>query len=208
MCRILLQTVLLLGIALAAGWVHSRLAPPTVHLPDSQPVARPATTGAGPTGPTAPTGMAPAPIPAGPTGQTPKPPIPGTPTGATGAAAAESNWFIDLATAKKIYDSNDAVFVDARTYDEFKEGHIYGAIHIDKKYFDGAAGADIARKQLKGQHVVIYCHGAECTDSEAVAKRLLALNMQIGPIHIIKDGFPGWKAAGYPVNSGPGETSG
>jgi len=205
MCRILLQTVLLLGIALAAGWVHSRLAPPTLHLPEVQPVTRPA-----PSGPTAPTSVAPPQAPAGSTGQAPqpKPPIPGTPTGTTGPATAENNWFIDLATAKKIYDSNDAVFVDARTYDEFKEGHIYGAIHIDKKYFDGAAGADIARKQLKGQHVVIYCHGAECTDSEAVAKRLLALNMQIGPIHIIKDGFPGWKAAGYPVNTGPGETSG
>jgi rhodanese-related sulfurtransferase len=159
-------------------------------------------------------GPPPAGQPADPTKRPLAPPAgvtgPAAPTGATGTAAvtppapppAESGWFISVQQAKEIYDKNEAIFIDARNFDEYREGHILGSMHIDKKYFDGAAGGDKARKYLIGQHVVIYCHGAECTDSEAVAKRLVALNLHIGPIHIIKDGIGGWQKAGYPVDKG------
>lgn len=211
MGRLLLKTAVLLAVALAAGFAHSRVGPKLLlHVQEQLP--RPlAGEGGGqkpPTGPTAATGQhevkwaadgdLPKPQPEGATGTTgqvaakPAPPPPPPPDGL----------FISLAKAKELLDHGDAVFVDARPYDDFKAGHVLGAVHIDKKYFDGAAGADIAKKNLMGQRVVVYCHGADCTDSEAVAKRLIALNLNIGPVHIIKEGFPGWKAAGYPVEQG------
>jgi rhodanese-related sulfurtransferase len=222
MCRILIQTLALLGIALAAGYLHSRLTPVQARLPEQPPGAvegapKRANTAPPPTGPSGPTG---APVATGPTGLTgstgptgatppavpvlpPKPPNPPpASTGEVKPATADEGWFISVQRAKEIYDKNEAVFVDARTFDEYKEGHILNSMHMDKKYFDGAAGPMKARA-LKGQAVVIYCHGAECTDSQAVAQRFISLNYQIGPIHIIKEGFPGWVAAGYPVDKGP-----
>ena len=96
---------------------------------------------------------------------------------------------------------DDGIFIDARPYHEFTEGHIPGSMHIDKKYFDGAVPKKV-RDYLPGMPVVIYCHGENCTDSEAVTARLIALKRSIGPIQIIKEGYPGWTKAGYPVDSG------
>lgn len=135
-------------------------------------------------------------------------PAPTGPGGATGATTAEAKnpWFISLEEAKALHDKG-VIFIDARTFIEYTEGHIQGAMHCDKKYFDGAAPKKV-RDYLPGQEVVVYCHGAECTDSEALVKRLIALNLNIGPYHIIKDGFPGWQEKnktdpkGYPIDKG------
>ncbi|QYU66277.1 rhodanese-like domain-containing protein [Leptolyngbya sp. 15MV] len=110
------------------------------------------------------------------------------------------------ARAKEIYDAQEVggrgvVFVDARNWTEFSAGHIRGAMWIDKKHFDGATPRKI-REFLPGNAVVVYCHGELCTDSEAVVRRLHALNLGIGPFFILRDGFDAWKRAGYPVDSG------
>src|SRR5262249_26341678 len=120
-----------------------------------------------------------------------------------------TDYFITLPMAKKLFDDKkwhdkDLIFVDAREYREYAEGHIAGAMSCPKQRFDGAVPKYV-RNYLPGNAVVIYCHGADCTDSEAVVKRLSALNLSIGPMFIIKDGFPGWKDAGYPINKGDSE---
>jgi rhodanese-related sulfurtransferase len=210
------KAAVLVAIALVAGYVHGHVA--GVKL----------STSFEPTAPSKPESAAPQQTPPKPepstadkTADGAKHPIfpPPAPTGDTGTVVVvtpgtleadfkadhnDKGWFISLDKAHEIYTKNQAIFVDARSYIEFTEGHIPGAMHLDKKYFDGAAGA-MKAKNLKGQEIVIYCHGAECTDSEAVAIRLQALQFHIDPIYIIKDGFPGWQKAGYPVDKG-GET--
>ncbi|MEX2218746.1 MAG: rhodanese-like domain-containing protein [Phycisphaerales bacterium] len=209
MCGLLIKTAALVGVAMAAGYLHSRAVPLMLRLPD-QPAAKqgepakPAPEGAAGAGPVAGAPNTGAPAPAQPTGVQPTttaatPVV--EPPKATPPPAASDGWYIDLAEAKRIYDKQGAIFVDARTYDEFRKGHVPGALHMDKKYFDGAAGA-MKAQHLKGQAVVIYCGGADCTDSDAVAKRLIALKFSIEPIKIMKDGLPGWQAAGYPVDVG------
>lgn len=154
---------------------------------------------------------APAPAPAA-TAAAPKAAAPATapaaPKGGAsgGGASASSDIMIPLARAKEIYDAQEVggrgvVFVDARNWAEFSAGHIRGAMWIDKKHFDGAAPRKI-REFLPGNAVVVYCHGELCTDSEAVVRRLHALNLGIGPFFILSDGFEAWKRAGYPVDSG------
>lgn len=125
------------------------------------------------------------------------------------AAVAKSDYFISLDEAKKLWDSKkygdkDVIFIDAREYVEYQEGHIAGAMSCPKRRFDGAAPKYVLN-YLPGNAVVVYCHGEDCTDSEAVVKRLIALNLNIGPFFIIKDGIPGWQRAGYPINKGDSE---
>lgn len=194
-------TLLFLGLAvgLAASWnsnVQLHVAPP--------PIA-PKQAGTGPAGP-APSGAAAPTGPAAPTAPTGA--APAAPTGsaaATGAAATHpaspaEGYFISLPDAKKLFDSGAVIFIDARAFAEYRDGHIRGAMHLDKGRIAGSISK--IRGYLQGTEVVVYCHGAECTDSEAVIKRLQALNLGIGPYHILKDGFPGWEKAGYPVDKG------
>ena len=159
----------------------------------------------GATGSTAPTvAVAPPPAATGPATPAAKPAAPG---------ANLDDYFIDLTTAKKLWDTKkygsgndekDVIFIDAREYVEYTEGHIPGAMSCPKRRFDGAVPKYV-RNYLPGNAVVVYCHGVDCTDSEAVVKRLIALNLNIGPFFIIKDGIPGWEKAGYPINKGDNE---
>jgi rhodanese-related sulfurtransferase len=167
------------------------------------PSGAPVSTGApASTGVPAPTGT---PVQAA-TGVTGTPPS--APTAPKLKTGTVEDYFISLDQAKKMWDDAKAgkniVFIDAREYIEYKEGHVAGSMSCPKRRFDGAVPGYV-RNNLPGNAVVVYCHGAECTDSEAVVKRLIALNLQIGPFYIIKDGYPGWKDAGYPVNTGDNE---
>lgn len=164
-------------------------------------------TGATAAGATGPTGV---PLVAAPTGAPAGTSASGATgaTGPTGAAAKPtgtiSDYFIDLPQAKKMWDDKSAIFLDAREYVDYKEGHIAGAMSCPKSRFGGAAPKYV-KDYLPGNAVVVYCHGAECTDSEAVVKRLIALNLSIGPFYILHDGYPAWQKAGYPINTGDSE---
>lgn len=157
------------------------------------------------------------PPPTGATGSTGQPievqPPPTGQTGATGTGVPKAknpmdDYMISIEEAKAKWDKAQAgeniVFVDAREFVEYKEGHIARAMSCPKRRFDGAAPAYV-RNNLPGMEVVVYCHGELCTDSEAVIIRLQALKLNIGPFYIIRDGYPAWVKAGYPINTGDSE---
>jgi rhodanese-related sulfurtransferase len=143
-------------------------------------------------------------------GENPRTPTP-TPTVTTVVPAAKAEppddgKHISIERAKKLFDDQaldgrSVIFIDAREYWHFTTEHITGSMHVNKSYFDGAAPKKVLN-YLPGNAVVVYCMGADCSDSEAVATRLEALHLNIGPIFILKDGLPGWKAAGYPTVPG------
>ncbi len=105
--------------------------------------------------------------------------------------------FIEMESAKKLYDDKLAVFLDARGSREYDTGHIYGAIYMP------------ARELLKGiidpvkilpdkQAVLIsYCDGGECELSLDIAKELSEQGYQ--NIFVLGEGYPGWETAGYPT---------
>lgn len=83
--------------------------------------------------------------------------------------------------------------LDVRSADEFKAGHLPGAINIP---------IDELRRRLKdlprSQQVVAYCRGPYCIFSyEAVAE----LRRHGFDALRLEDGFPEWKAARLPVES-------
>lgn len=231
MRRMITQAVVLLAVAGAVGAYFAFTRPPKIGLPTDlnsgfAPLPVRDTGKAGPTTPPTPAAEAKAPeqAPDNAPSKTPEKPaekpaeVPKTAApvaspattppaaGSSTAASAKSDIMIPLARAKEIYDAQEVggrgvVFVDARNWTEFSAGHIRGAMWIDKKHFDGATPRKI-REFLPGNAVVVYCHGELCTDSEAVVRRLHALNLGIGPFFILRDGFDAWKRAGYPVDSG------
>lgn len=84
--------------------------------------------------------------------------------------------------------------LDVRPADEFAMGHLPGALNVP---------LDTLEQRLQeldpDQEIVAYCRGAYCVLSfEAVA----ALRGRGFNVHRLEDGYPEWRAAGLPVESG------
>ncbi len=101
---------------------------------------------------------------------------------------------VDPVAAKKLLDRG-VPFVDVRGDDRWKDSHIPGAVSLDsKKTFSEAALSQVVAKD---QEVVIYCMGPRCLlSSKACAK---AVGWGFEKVYYLREGFPGWKAAGYPI---------
>ena len=102
----------------------------------------------------------------------------------------------DVTLAKKLYDSNKFVFVDARSRDDYDEGHIKGAVSLPVGRFDEKIEA-FSEQYPIDRPVITYCSGRTCEDSNKLAQYLLEFGYK--EVAVFIDGFPGWEAAGYPI---------
>jgi rhodanese-related sulfurtransferase len=111
-------------------------------------------------------------------------------------AAAPGLEIDNLAVAKQIFDQGGTLFVDARSKTDFLEGHVAGAISLPVNEFDARIETFFDQYQPH-QAMIIYCSGRSCQDSHHLAQKLMQFGYQ--NISIMIDGFPGWKAKGYPI---------
>ena len=102
----------------------------------------------------------------------------------------------DVPLAKKLYDSQKFLFVDARSRDDYDEGHIKGAISLPVGQFDEKIEAFLEQYPPE-KAIVTYCSGRTCQDSHRLAQFLLELGYT--EINVFIDGFPGWEAEGHPI---------
>lgn len=98
--------------------------------------------------------------------------------------------------AKQIYDSGKAVFVDARSLDDFKNGHIKGSESLPLGKFDDLIEA-FKKKYPTNTFIVTYCSKRTCDDSHTLEQ--LLFDHGYVNVSIFIDGYQGWKAEGYPI---------
>ncbi|MEJ2101315.1 MAG: rhodanese-like domain-containing protein [Desulfobacterales bacterium] len=98
--------------------------------------------------------------------------------------------------AKEIFDKGHVLFVDARSQDNYEKGHIPGAVSLPIGQFDERIESFLNRHALD-QPLITYCSGRTCEDSHNLARLLSEAGF--ADVRIFIDGFPGWKAEGYPV---------
>jgi len=98
--------------------------------------------------------------------------------------------------AKTVYDQGDALFMDARSKEDFDDGHIRGAISLPLGEFDDRINAFMERYP-SDQPIITYCAGRTCEDSHRLAEKLMEFGYE--RVSIMIDGFPGWNERGYPV---------
>ncbi len=109
----------------------------------------------------------------------------------------DSRLVIDnIKIAKLSYDGDKTLFVDARSNDDYNEGHIKGAISLPVGEFDERVG-NLLDYYSPDQSIITYCSGRTCEDSHRLAQMLIDLGYE--NVSIMIDGFPGWKENGYPV---------
>jgi len=108
---------------------------------------------------------------------------------------------IRISVAKSIYDQNLGVFIDAREYIDFSEGHIKGAINLP---YDPDRGYN---KQLLDslfyldKTLIIYCSGEGCSLSEDLSYDLYE-NHNFYSVFYFEEGYPEWKELDYPIKEG------
>lgn len=105
---------------------------------------------------------------------------------------------VDAATAKALFDRG-VPFVDVRGSDHYSEGHIPRA--VDLNLVTAFGEAELAEVASKDQEVVIYCDGPTCFRSSTACE--MAVSWGFKKVYYFRDGYPGWKAAGYPVKENP-----
>jgi len=101
---------------------------------------------------------------------------------------------VDAVKAKSLFDKG-VIFLDVRKDKDWAAGRVPDAIHIELKK---KLNADSMSKQIKkDQQVVIYCNGSKCMRSSKASAK--AVGWGFTKVFYFRDGFPAWKAAGYPV---------
>ena len=101
---------------------------------------------------------------------------------------------VNAAEAKALFDKG-VVFLDVRKDKDWAAGRVPDAVHIElkKKLNDASMSAEIK----KDQDVVIYCNGHKCMRSSKASAK--AVGWGFKKVYYFRDGYPAWKAAGYPV---------
>ena len=104
--------------------------------------------------------------------------------------------FLTLEEAKARFDAGQSIFLDARRSDQFERGRIAGALSLPADQFDNRF-LELATALPREVELVIYCDGRSCALGHQVADKLAAAGYS--QIRIFRDGWPGWKAQGWPT---------
>jgi len=106
---------------------------------------------------------------------------------------------VDLPEARSAFDEHAALFLDARSTEDYEEGHVPGALSLPAYEFDGRF-PEIAGRVEEAQSIIVYCDGVECSDSIQVAERLVEYGFS--HVSVFESGWRAWAESGAPVSEG------
>ena len=101
-----------------------------------------------------------------------------------------------VALARKLFNTGEYVFVDARSAEDYQEGHIRGAVSLPVGQVE-AKLSEFLQQYPPETAIITYCSGRTCQDSHHLAEVLLEMGYE--NINVFIDGFPGWETEGHPV---------
>jgi DNA-binding transcriptional ArsR family regulator/rhodanese-related sulfurtransferase len=102
---------------------------------------------------------------------------------------------VAIADLLKRARSKDVVILDTRPANEYVAGHIAGAISVPVDELQRKL-----RQLPKNKAYVAYCRGPYCVYADRAVELLRASGRRAQRLF---EGFPEWRLAGYPIDSGP-----
>ena len=105
---------------------------------------------------------------------------------------------VNTAEAKKLWDSG-AIFIDSRKKEDWEDGHIAKAVHLDRGDRKNYTREKVSNMFKKDQALVTYCYGEVCTRSSQMAADLVSVGYT--NVYFYRGGFPAWSFAGHPIES-------
>ncbi len=87
--------------------------------------------------------------------------------------------------------------LDARSVEEFDEGHIKDALSLPDEQFDQRID-NFLGKADEDTPLVCYCSGEDCMSSVYLAEKLYEFGYK--RVYVFFGGWPEWKGAGLPTD--------
>ena len=104
---------------------------------------------------------------------------------------------ITLDQARQLFNTGEALFIDARTEAEYLNEHIPGAISLS---IDELSDPEPLLLSLNAANYITYCDGESCLLSTDLAYVMAGLGME--PVYVYHEGLEVWNANGLPVVRG------
>ncbi len=104
---------------------------------------------------------------------------------------------LNLGQAYEIFQKGQALFVDARSAEEYAELHIPGAVNLSRERLDQEGGRAVAGIPTE-RELVVYCGMSSCEAALRVAEKLQSLGYS--RVQVFMGGFRAWDDAGYPAD--------
>jgi len=99
---------------------------------------------------------------------------------------------ISLEQAAEIAEAYSHTILDARSMEDYDNGHIPGAFSLSLKNFDEAI-SDIA-PMLEGAPIMLYCSGIDCDEALNLLLKLRESGYE--ELVLFADGWKAWEASG------------
>ncbi len=106
---------------------------------------------------------------------------------------------ISLDYAMMKFQSKKTIFLDARYPEDFKAGHIKGAVNLPYEESEEYA-PQVLPKLPQEEEIIAYCDGTECEESLLLARELRELGYE--NIKVFFGGWQEWQQAGLPIETG------
>lgn len=100
---------------------------------------------------------------------------------------------------KAIMDTGTAIIIDARSENEYAEGHVRGALNIPYESFVDHY-RDLEAYVPMDATVICYCRSVTCDLSDHLAQELRLMGYE--KVLLYRGGWDEWIETGYPVETG------
>jgi rhodanese-related sulfurtransferase len=103
---------------------------------------------------------------------------------------------VTVQEARLLHGQPGVTFVDARSDEIFRRGHIRGALLLPYEQ----AAQSIGKSTLpvpRDDRLIVYCDSADCQLSELLAQLLSRIGCE--RVRVLEGGYPAWVAAGLPT---------
>ncbi len=105
---------------------------------------------------------------------------------------------LNLAQAYEIFQKGQALFVDARSAEEYAELHIPGAVNLSRERLDQEGTRAVAGIPTD-RELVVYCGLSSCEAALRAAEKLQSIGYS--RVQVFMGGFRAWDDAGYPAET-------
>jgi len=109
---------------------------------------------------------------------------------------------VSLEEARKLCSMKNAVFIDARTSEAYRQGHILCAQNLPWESMDEFMDRATAEIPLD-ETIIVYCDGEDCMLSEYVARELFYRGYD--HVKVLVNGWTKWLEAGLPIGPANGD---
>jgi len=115
-------------------------------------------------------------------------------------AKAGKNMIIPIEDVRKLFADKKAVFIDARSFEEFKAGHIQSALNLPWNDFNNLFNS-VAPEIPPDKTVIAYCDGESCGTSKELELALALKDLGYSDVRVLVNGWSVWVHHKLPVES-------